>query len=121
MGGPLVDEHDIEPPIGEVGRDAASVGAGPENRDFLWHGVSRLAHFSRHGRGCPGPPSPSFLLFLMVQDVDARDKRGHDGREGSRSDRHSGLRLYCLTSAAILSMSSCGNLANSSGVSLTVT
>jgi hypothetical protein len=34
---PLVDEHDVEPGIGEVGRDAASVGAGAENCDFLVH------------------------------------------------------------------------------------
>jgi hypothetical protein len=34
---PLVDEHDVKPGIGEVGRDAASVRAGPENCDFLVH------------------------------------------------------------------------------------
>ena len=47
MGRPLVDEHDIEPRIGEVGRDAASVGAGAENGDFLVHRVSK----ARVGRG----------------------------------------------------------------------
>jgi hypothetical protein len=41
VSGPLVDEHDIEPGIGEVGGDATAVRAGAENCDFLFHHVPK--------------------------------------------------------------------------------
>src|ERR1043166_7840234 len=47
--GPLVNEHDIEPGICEVGRDATAVRAGTENCDFLFHDVYRDAKLASHG------------------------------------------------------------------------
>ena len=77
VGGPLVDQHDVEARVGEVGGDATAVRAGAEDCDFLIH--------------------------------DAFGKL------------HSGFRLYCLISFAMLSTSSRRNLANSCGVSVIAT
>src|SRR5262249_29993067 len=50
--GPLVDEHDIEPGIREIGCDTTAVRAGTKNCDFLFHGRSGRCteHRTEHRR-----------------------------------------------------------------------
>jgi hypothetical protein len=43
VGGPLVDDYDIEPSIREVGGDTTSVRSCAKNCDFLVHEVNGLA------------------------------------------------------------------------------
>jgi hypothetical protein len=48
---PLVDQHDIEAGIREVGRDATSVRASTENCDFLVHDISKAKGIARRRSG----------------------------------------------------------------------